>query len=508
VLRIAEAGLGVAIWISVLAFGGTSTPFFCIAQLTILLLGMLVLFSRLRSPLNTIRPAHTIPLLLVALVLLQIVPFPTSFAPLLQARREVLQGSSFTLSFAPYQTVSYFLLLVTLWTAFYLTLVVCKDGKARTRFLYVLLALGTFEALYGLVQYLTGWQQIFTYVKKYYLEDATGTYINRNHFAGLLEMLLPFAVGLGLQHLRTLRRVSRRSEERVRAALSARELVPLLLAVFVCVIIFTALVFSRSRMGIASTVASLLVVLTCATRGPRPERSPSLMAALLSLGVIGLAMWIGSDPVITRFETLAREYAQTDQNRVSIWRDTWKLIRQHPLLGTGLGTFSVAYPSVQTAFLNYGVEHAHCDYLEVTTDLGVPGAVLVFGPIFWVLAQAVRGCGKVEDGGGNFVRLGCIGSISAILMHCFTDFNLYIPGNALVFFVVVALAWSIISPQGPSPPHRSGSCSEEAGANSISEIVLRTLPLGRDANCPSISPSESSLRLIPHPQRCHSNVSV
>jgi len=429
---------------SVLAFGGTVAPFFCVAQLTILFLGIFVLFSSLRSPLNIIRPLHMMSLLLIVLVLLQIVSFPTSFAPLFQARQEVLRGRSFTLSLAPYQTVSHFLLLATYWTAFYLTLMICRDGKARTRLLYVLLALGTFEALYGLLQYLTGWQQIFTYVKKYYLEDATGTYINRNHFAGLLEMLLPFAVALGLQQLGTLRRLSRRSEEQVRAALSARELVPLLFVVFVCVIIFTALVFSRSRMGIVSTVASLLVVLTCATRGSLAERSAPLMAAILSLGVIGLAVWIGSDPVITRFETLTREYTQTDQNRVSIWRDTLKLIRQHPLLGTGLGTFSVAYPSVQTVFLNYRVEHAHCDYLEVTSDLGVPGAVLVFGPIFWVLAQAVRGCRKVEDGGGNFVRLGCIGSISAILLHCFTDFNLYIPGNALVFFVVVALAWSVI----------------------------------------------------------------
>jgi hypothetical protein len=61
-----------------------------------------------------------------------------------------------------------------------------------------LVALGTFEALYGLVQYLTGWQRIFGYVKKYNLEEATGTYINRNHFAGFLEMVIPFGVALVL----------------------------------------------------------------------------------------------------------------------------------------------------------------------------------------------------------------------------------------------------------------------------------------------------------------------
>jgi len=445
VLRIAEAGLGVAIWIAVLAFGGTSIRLFCVAQLTILFLGIFVLLSSLWSPLNIIRLPRIVPLLLIALVLLQIVPFPASLAPLFRAQREVFQGrASFTLSLAPYQTVSHFLLLITYWTAFCLTLLVCRDGRARTRLLYVLLTLGAFEALYGLLQYLTGWQQIFTYVKKYYVEDATGTYINRNHFAGLLETLLPFAVAFGSQRLRILRRVAWRSQARARAVLSARELVPLVFVVFLCVIILTALIFSRSRMGIVSAGASLLAVLTCVTKDSRSERTQTLMAALLALGVLGLVVWIGSDPVIARFETLGQEYTETGQNRISIWSDTLKLVRQHPLLGTGLGTFSVAYPSVQTAFLHYRVDHAHCDYLEVTSDLGVIGAVLVFGSIFWVLAQAVRFCGKAETGMDNVVRLGCIGSITAILVHSFADFNLYIPGNALVFSVIVALAWSTI----------------------------------------------------------------
>ena len=443
-LRIVEVGLAVALWVAVLAFGGTSIPLFCVAQLTILSLGIFVLVSRLRSPLSNYRLPRLVPLLLMALVLLQIVPIPAYLAPLFRAQHEVVPGrAAFTLSLAPYQTISHFLLLVTYWTAFGLTSIVCQDRRARARLLYVLLALGVFEALYGLLQYLTGWQQIFAYTKKYYLEDATGTYINRNHFAGLLEMVLPFAAALGLQRFRTLRSVVWRSQARVRAVLSGRELVPLVFAVFLCLVICTALIFSRSRMGMVSALASLLAVFASVTMYSRgSERAQPVMAALLALGVIGLVVWIGSDPVITRFETLGREYTQTGQNRISIWKDTLKLIYLHPVLGTGLGTFSVSYPSVQTAFLNYQVDHAHCDYLEVASDLGIVGAVLVFGSIVWVLAQAVRGCGNVATGMDNVLRLGCIGSIMAILAHSCADSNLYIPANALVFSVIVALAWT------------------------------------------------------------------
>src|SRR6267378_3309157 len=207
------------------------------------------------------------------------------------------------------------------------------------------------------------------------------------------------------------------------------------------VVIFTALIFSRSRMGILSALASLMAVLALAGSSSLSKRTQAVVAALFFIGIIGIVAWVGSDPVVMRFEVLGQEYAQTGQNRISIWRDTLNLIHQHPLLGTGLGTFSVAYTSVQTAFLNHLVDHAHCDYLEVVSELGVPGGILVFGSIFWILARAVRRYRKAEDRFDAAVCLGCIGSIAAILMHSLADFNLYIPANALVFVVTLALAW-------------------------------------------------------------------
>ena len=441
-LRIAEAGLSIAIWIAVLAFGGTSPPFFFVSQVIILGLGVLLLSASLRAPLAAIHFPLLAPLSLVALVLLQILPIPPIPGLRVESLGDALAGhTGYKFSIAPYQTVSHLLLLVTYLTAFYLVLFVCEHRDAKKRLVYALIALGGFEAFYGLVQYLTGWQQIFAYVKKYYLEDATGTYINRNHFAGLLEMVLPFTVALGLHLAGKLRRASQRSEAKARSLLSAPELLPLVCLFFLAVVIFTALIFSRSRMGILSALASLIVVLALAGSSSQSKRARAMVATLFFLGVIGIVAWLGSDPVVMRFEVLGQEYAQTGQNRISIWRDTLNLIHQHPLLGTGLGTFSVAYTSVQTAFLNHLVDHAHCDYLEVVSELGVPGGILVFGSIFWILARAVRRYRKAEDHFDTAICLGCIGSITAILVHSLADFNLYIPANALVFTVTLALAW-------------------------------------------------------------------
>ena len=441
VLRIAGVGLGIAMWMAVLAFGGTSPPFFLLTQVIILGLGILLVAASLRIPLATIHFPLLAPLFLIALVLLQILPFP-AFADLRggSMRDALANNTAHTLSVAPYQTVSHLLLLVSYLTAFYLVLVICEDRIAKKRLVYALIALGGFEAFYGLVQYLTGWQQIFAYVKKYYLEDATGTYINRNHFAGLLEMVLPFTVALALRLAGSLRRAVQSTEAKARSLLSAAELLPLVCLLFLALLIFTALVFSRSRMGILSAVASLIAVLGLAGSSSLSKRNRAMAAALFLLGVIGIVVWVGSDPVVTRFEILGQEYSQTNQNRISIWRDTLHLIHQHPWLGTGLGTFSVAYSSVQTAFPNLLVDHAHCDYLEVVSELGVPGGILVFASIFWILVRAVRRYRKAEDRFDTAVCLGCIGSVVAILVHSLADFNLYIPANALVFTVTLALA--------------------------------------------------------------------
>jgi O-antigen ligase len=132
---------------------------------------------------------------------------------------------------------------------------------------------------------------------------------------------------------------------------------------------------------------------------------------------------------------------------VSIWRDDLRLIRQHPWLGTGLGTFPVAFTAVQTTFLGEFVNHAHNDYLELAGDLGVPAALALIAGIFFVFVRAVR---TFLFGEGNFERivaLGCAGSITAMLLHAMADFNLYIPGNALVFSIILGLG--ISTPQVP-----------------------------------------------------------
>ena len=399
------------------------------------------MFGRSSSATSVSFPA-TVPFLLIAFVLLQVVPLPASFERAFGiAVFAPLNYSSFTISATPYQTVSQLLALVTYLTAFYLVLMICADHRAKKRLVLALLALGVFEAFYGMIQFLTGWQQIFFYAKKFYLDDATGTYINRNHFAGLLEMVLPFAVVFALRHIGTLRQSSREEHAPARKLLSGAEFPFLLFWIFTAAALFAALVSSHSRMGILSALASLVAVLALAGTSKVSARARIAVGAFFLAGMVGLAVWVGSDPAIARFETLNDQYTHPGHDRLSIWRDTVHLIRRHPVLGSGFGSFATVYPSAQTAFLDNLVDHAHCDYLEIATELGVPGTILVFGGIFCILGLTVRH-GKRGGEYDKGISFACFGSTTAILLHSLADFNLYIPANALVFAIILALAWS------------------------------------------------------------------
>lgn len=440
--KFAQIALVVSAIAAALAFGGTERITFSIVQIVLFAATIALLLKPEPAFARYARSIWIVPGVLLAIVLLQLLP--------LGSARE-WDGA---LTASRHATMEYLFLLIAGTCAFYLTLTGAHNSKGRDRILKGLVVLGLFEAFYGLVQYLTGWQQIFTYVKKYYLEEATGTYINRNHYAGLLEMLIPLTLALALHYAGWLRVKSPEEESGMRRWLRDPQLHRAPFWLFVAVILFLALVFSKSRMGILSAIVSVLVMAgLLLLRGKRSPLGFVIPLTLLGVG-ISMAAWIGPEPVLKRFTQMEMEYADSPTSRTAIWRDTLGLIRQHPLLGTGLGTFPIVYTQVQTAFLTQFVNSAHNDYLEYASDLGIPGAALLFGGILWLLVRLIAfSLRDTRDGYEKALALGCAGSIAALLMHSFTDFNLRVPANVLIFAIVLGLACSVVYQK----PDRAGA---------------------------------------------------
>lgn len=437
-LRIAlEAGLLLAVSGSVIAFGGTEPLSLAVAQALLFLLGACLLIGGFSEPRGLRLPVLG-PALLLAYFLFEIMPLPARpFAGLL-GRGGAETGSGFvTVSLDRYSTLRHGLLFLACLSVFYIGLLVFRAHRVQRRVVLALIALGVAEAFYGLIQFLTGRREIFAGV------HGVGTYINRNHFAGLLEMILPLALAMAFYHVRSFRRDS---EAAASVPLSRRlqgsEWQKAAFFLFLGVAVFVAIIFSYSRMGIVSALICLGTVAFLAITSSRRYSLGVTVLFFMLAASLSLGAWVGLASLVERFAALEGELAIEGVGRWAIWKDTVALIGQHPVWGVGLGVFELAVTSVQISYLNRFINYAHNDYLQLIAEVGFLGAALLFVPVFWVLILAIRRVYQPGDRFGWATALGAAGGILALLTHSLTDGNLYIPANALVFSLLLALGYS------------------------------------------------------------------
>ncbi len=441
--RIAELGLATIAVGSVLAFGGVQSTAFSLVQVAAMLLAALVFWKTGKPEL----PRPTLAVLSVVLVipLLQLVPLPRSVlglvSPMRLALQEQLLGplnlalAATPIAVNPHATLLGFFKMASYAMVFVLGHQACKRHSGSSLLAYVLVGIGLFEAVYGMVQYLTGWHYIFTYAKRYGTDAATGTYINRNHYAGLLEMVLPFILAGIWFRLPGRDRAARGIwRHLVNSPVTARWTARVLLVV----VVFLGVVFSKSRMGVAAALVGVMVVMAIALL--QVGRRSGLAVALLVLALPAVyGTWIGLAPVLERFELLGRPGA-LEQDRLPIWRDTLALIRDYPVLGTGLGTYRWASLHYQTQWFEFVFDHAHNDYLEFAADIGIPATVLLFGSLWVLVVNVARRALVLERTKEKILAAGCAGALAALLTHSLTDFNLQIPANALIFAWIAGTA--------------------------------------------------------------------
>jgi O-antigen ligase len=325
-----------------------------------------------------------------------------------------------------------FWFLQPLWSAAIVAGIWAWHATARNnqqgviRFLKVLLVIGIFEGLLGLAQFfvLPGW--IFGYVSP--VSRSSGTLINRNHFAGLMEMFIPIALGL--------------------AYISANrfgELARAYTYLLVGALMSLALLFSVSRMGILSFLFTL-----CFLGILQWNRSRRSLAAGLALGMGALvavgALWIGVDSVVQRYSELMVGDGFFRQSRVMIFRDVTRMIAANPL-GIGVDNFHDRFREYQTFHPDLLFDHAHNDYLETAAEWGLPVAMAFWSFIVFTAARAVRLFVSVQSPEQQGILLACIGAILAILVHSLMDFNLQIPSNAMLFFTFVGISLAMPLPE-------------------------------------------------------------
>jgi O-antigen ligase len=247
-----------------------------------------------------------------------------------------------------------------------------------------------------------------------------GPYVNHNHYAGLMEMLIPIPLVLSLTRLAS-------AKSRAAAAAAAAVMVG-------------TIFLSGSRGGMMAIVAELVILAALLVKQKRGLRTAIGIGVFLAL-VAALLVWVGGPELSKRLATAGPSHSEIPSDiRSYINRDGFRMFLKKPVLGWGLGTFPVVYPEFRTFYTNFFVNEAHNDYLQLLVEMGLLG----FGTMLWFLVTVyARATRKIRNWTGEMsgaVTLACVLGLSGILVHSAVDFNLQIPANAALFYVLCTIA--------------------------------------------------------------------
>lgn len=319
--------------------------------------------------------------------------------------------------------------------------------------------LANFLIIYGLAMAVFAIVQHFTWNGRlYWLRPVTaetaipfGPFVNRNHFAGYMEMLMPVPIAM------VITRTSRRDIH--------------LLYLFAAAMMALAAVASLSRGGMISLAAEMAFIAGVSAKTKdeggsrdaqgkgllsrfsfvlRPTALVLLIAAAISAGVF----WMGSERVVDRIaHSSPTGEGQREESfftsRGWVWRDTLAMIRANPVTGVGIGAYETSYPiysrddGAVVLGKSYSVDRAHNDYLQILAECGVVGGALALWFIATISRAIARGL-KSRDPLRRAFAIGGGAGIFGLLVHSLVDFNLQLPSNALLFLLLVA----VVSPVG------------------------------------------------------------
>jgi O-antigen ligase len=443
--------LGAVVW-STVALGGAwelgmAVTFGLMAAATVLWAGMrLVAVSRPDAPREAsslsadgeVRPiaidsrAAALIAVLFAYLTFQLLPLPAGWVAVFSPTRAEQEAqfrqalglpafSTLALSIDPAHSRNAMAIVGLAAMGFTAGAYIATSRRRVRRAVMVLLGLVCFEAVYGLVEELSGRQQILWIPVSG--DFARGTFFNRNHYAALLALYLPLAVGWCFHRVSTTA-----GRARCGLPLSPAELLSGRRALWLLLppVIVLGIIQSQSRGGFAAMVLGLVLMAGLTLRS-RVARSASWLALPLVVLLFAYALTSEYQLVFDRFGGLVRDGGLG--GRAAIWQAGLPIVRDYPLFGVGLGNFPriyMQYAAVDTA--NYPYQ-AHNEWLEGLIVLGMVGMVIVVVAVaaFFVAAYLhARAAGRDRTW-----LLGAWCGLVALAFHCFGEFNLHIPAIAL-----------------------------------------------------------------------------
>jgi len=315
--------------------------------------------------------------------------------------------------FSIYKYASFYALLRLLsYIGIYYLIVNNYSRRLRKNLIGLVICIGAALSIYGLLQYFN----ILPHAWWSHRRFLSATYVNHNHFSGYLELVIPVTIGALIRY--------KSLNSTVRLAL-----------IEALIVLIAAFIFAQSRGAWISLSISLIVMNIILLKKKMLNKNVLFALVLLIVFVFSFS-YIKSNVVSQRISSFAgiTKGEASPQTRLKIWEGSVDMIRQSPLIGTGIGTFVWGFSRYRPEGLNARAHYAHNDYLHMTAEMGILALVIMI----LLLVRAIRN-GLLYKGTPHPVILGCAIGMLSIALHNFVDFNFHIPANMLLFTVYAAI---------------------------------------------------------------------
>jgi O-antigen ligase len=339
-----------------------------------------------------------------------------------------------SLSLEPYSTRLFIVQLCIFIIFLAAMLVLLEDYKRQRIAVFTIVIFSSIMAFFGIIQSLTS-ENPNAILGMRENPDAFpfGTFINRHHFAGFMNMTIGLTLGLLYGN-------STKSDKR-------------LLLIIALVLMGIALMFTGSRGGILSLLGVVAFVILANLTGSRTEENTDdeevstlkrnflLVGSglLLLLVLVGSALFFGGESAVTRGIGLGNQ-ADISNGRFHFWKTSWEIFINHPIIGAGLDAFATVFPQFDTWNGTNRLEHAHNEYLHILAEAGVLGFICLVAFIFFLYKKGLKIARNTEDKFKRGAAIGALAGCFGILIHSFFDFPLRTYSNSFFFLTLVAIA--------------------------------------------------------------------
>lgn len=315
-----------------------------------------------------------------------------------------------------------FLMFLTYVVIYYAVVCVTRNRGLERALVYVIIGVAFLVSLIAILKRVDmnpffWW--IYPEMGAYKQGFLTGVYVNPNHLAGYLEMVIPLVMVLFITRFRSLEQ-------------------KFILASIVLVLMITQ-VLTLSWGGWIACLGGVIFLSVILAMGRQFDQKRMVITIAICAALIGVTI-LAATPVVKTVSSLTRAYPEESlSERMRTWQGTVQMIRENLWTGTGPNTFAIAYPSHQVPGLPLLSRKAHNDYLQFISEIGIlclPVILLILFTFYRFGFKTLKIPSRQKQG----FTLGGMAGVFAIVIHSFYDFNLFVPANAVLFTVIAAIA--------------------------------------------------------------------